>query len=266
MNAFTLKMIALAAMIIDHAGAVFPQYFGTEFRVVGRIAWPIFAYLVAEGFRHTRSPGRFLMRLGIFAIISEPFYDWTIGRGQFPYDVNFFSNTNIFYTLFFGGLAIVVYEWGRRGILSWRETGDTSLTGQTADEFTQKITLLIVAAPAIAIFFAVRSLGVDYGIFGVLFILLMYAIKPPWFRLGAMAVMSLSQFTWIWQEIFEGYIAYIPTLNLMMLPAALVPVVLVGFYNGKRGLGFKWLFYAAYPAHLAVLMVLAIVLKSPYLT
>ena len=59
MTAFTLKIIALTAMLIDHIGVVltslYPDYAHILilFRAVGRLAWPIFAYLLAEGFRHT---------------------------------------------------------------------------------------------------------------------------------------------------------------------------------------------------------------------
>ena len=63
MTAFQLKLIALAAMFLDHTAAVFPEYLPIEFRAVGRLAWPIFAYLAAEGFRHTKAPEKFMLRL-----------------------------------------------------------------------------------------------------------------------------------------------------------------------------------------------------------
>jgi hypothetical protein len=76
MNAFVLKIIALISMLIDHLGAVIPEVFGfaphdvNVFRVIGRVAFPIFVYLVADGFRRTQNPGWFLLRLGLFAVIS----------------------------------------------------------------------------------------------------------------------------------------------------------------------------------------------------
>ena len=63
MTAFTLKIIALLAMLIDNMAVVFPDYFPFWFRCIGRLAWPIFAYLIAEGFRNTKAPDKFLLRL-----------------------------------------------------------------------------------------------------------------------------------------------------------------------------------------------------------
>jgi len=112
MTAFTLKIIALITMIIDHVGAVFPQT-GYELRVIGRVAFPIYVYLVADGFRYTKSPAKFLTRLLIFAIISQPFFAMALHRENFS-DISFIANTNIFYTLFLGGLAITAYNWVRK--------------------------------------------------------------------------------------------------------------------------------------------------------
>ena len=68
MTAFALKTIALIAMLTDHLTIVFPGTFPFWFRGIGRLAWPIFAFFLAEGFRHTKAPGKFLMRLFVFAI------------------------------------------------------------------------------------------------------------------------------------------------------------------------------------------------------
>ena len=101
MTAFTLKIIALTAMFIDHIAVVFPDTVPLWFRAIGRLAFPIFAYLLAEGFRHTRSKEKLLMRLLAFAAISEIPYDLVMGN-----TINSATNTNIFYTLFLGGVAI----------------------------------------------------------------------------------------------------------------------------------------------------------------
>ena len=59
-NAFTLKMIATVAMLIDHIGAVlFPQI--EILRIIGRIAFPIFAYMIAEGCVHTKSKKKYFL-------------------------------------------------------------------------------------------------------------------------------------------------------------------------------------------------------------
>ncbi|MCL2578226.1 MAG: conjugal transfer protein TraX [Defluviitaleaceae bacterium] len=236
MSAFTLKIIALITMLIDHIGAIIPEAFGFEptginfFRVIGRVAFPIFAYLIAEGFRHTKNRGKFLTRLGIFALISEIPFDLALNE-----NINFFAKTNIFYTLFLGGAAIITYEYIR---------GD-------------KKTLDIFAFfPVIGFMWLANALTTDYGALGVAFIFCMYAVNHKKLRLAVMAFFCVLLQSFIVILLLRGEISNIPTIHLLLLPTTLIPVLLFAFYNGERGANFKWLFYIAYPAHLAVLAIL----------
>lgn len=99
-NTFTLKIIAIASMLVDHIGAIlFPQYLGL--RIVGRVAFPIFTYTLVEGFLHTHDVKKYMLRLGLLALISE-----------IPFDLAFFgtvwspSRQNVFFTLFLGVLML----------------------------------------------------------------------------------------------------------------------------------------------------------------
>jgi len=88
-----LKMTAMFTMLIDHMGAIlFPQY--RWMRIVGRLAFPIFAFLLTEGFLHTKDRNAYLRRLAVFAFISEPVFDFAF-FGRFFYA----SHQNIFFTL-----------------------------------------------------------------------------------------------------------------------------------------------------------------------
>jgi len=233
MNAFALKIIALVTMIIDHIGVVFPETFGFEFRVIGRVAFPIYVFLIAEGFRHTKSPGKFLARLFAFAMLSEPVFDWALLGASFPWGVNFLAETNIFYTLFLGGAAIVVYEKIR----------------EKFDSVVAILPMFVLAGLAEVV------LTSDYGAYGVVFIFIMYVIKRKNFSLAVMAVLCVWQHEWMLREAFSYGFDTIAPIVWLMIPATLVPVLLVAFYNGKRGPGLKWFFYASYPVHLAVLAV-----------
>ena len=278
MTAFVLKIIALATMIIDHTGAVFPHYFGLEFRVIGRVAFPIFVFLLAEGFRHTRSPYMFLVRLGIFAIISEPFFDLALRADlravdiiswQFVLEnVNFFANANIFYTLFLGGVSICAYDYIRHRMSLFAFFSDDRQSRQKgflyelfSDYFArQRDWFLLVFAfiMAFAPFFIAEALSTDYASYGVAFILAMYAITNKKIRLAVMAVMCVWQHSWILEFIIFGQADRLDILHIMMIPATLVPVLLAAYYNGRRGPNFKMFFYTAYPAHLAVLFFVAV--------
>ena len=229
MTVFTLKIIALASMIIDHLAVVFPDIFPFWFRGIGRLAWPIFAFLLADGFRHTKSPEKFVMRLLAFALISEIPYDIAMGNS-----ISFISDTNIFYTLFLGGMAICLYE-------------------RMKDRYNWQMAAVIGAIFPTAVF--AELLTADYSGIGVLFIFAVYAIKHQRLRIAAVGAFTLSQFIPLVPAHFLGI--DIRLEYWLMIPFALASVPLIAMYNGKRGVQAKWWFYLAYPAHLVVLVIIA---------
>ena len=234
MTAFTLKIIALSAMFADHLYIAFPDVFPFWFRGVGRLAFPIFVFLLAEGFRHTKSPEKFLLRLLAFAIISEIPYDMVMSN-----EINFIANTNIFYTLFLGGMAICLCERLKER-RNWQ-------------------TMAFIAAILPTAILA-EILSADYGGLGVLFIFAMYAIRPKTPRLIAFGIFALSQFIALIYVYSMGI--KIPPRYVLMLVFALSTIPLVFLYNGERGKKAKWLFYWAYPAHLAVLAVISVIVNG----
>lgn len=101
---FTLKMIAILTMIIDHVGYVlFPEM--TILRAIGRVSFPIFCFLIVEGFHHTRSHLNYLTRLLIFAILSEIPFDLAFHGGVCNWQYQ-----NVFFTLAFGLMALFCLE------------------------------------------------------------------------------------------------------------------------------------------------------------
>ncbi len=104
LDATQLKLIAMASMVIDHVGdSFFPRQIWM--RAIGRIALPIFAFCIAEGFEKTRDQNRYLVRIGIFALLSEmPFDLVTKGR------ILEFSHQNVLLTFYWALLGLMCFE------------------------------------------------------------------------------------------------------------------------------------------------------------
>lgn len=98
-SGFALKWIAMVCMLIDHMGAIlYPQYI--QMRMIGRIAFPIYCFLLVEGAVHTSNIRKYIGRLFLFALLSE-----------LPFDLAFYGqisleHQNVFFTLLLGLIAI----------------------------------------------------------------------------------------------------------------------------------------------------------------
>jgi len=106
MDAFTLKIIAMITMLIDHTGhLIFGDF--SYFNYIGRLAFPIFAFQISQGYIHTKDFKKYAFRLAVFALIAQiPFMLFiSIITGAF-----FTWYLNIFFTLLLGLLAILAYD------------------------------------------------------------------------------------------------------------------------------------------------------------
>lgn len=236
----TLKWIAVVSMLIDHAAVVLVYglalargHWGAGLlslsgyrvlRAVGRPAFPIFCFLLAEGFVHTRSRGRYLLRLLIFAALSELPFDLALRRSAVD-----LSGQNVFFTLALGLAAAML----------WDRLTQTEGRGRP-----WRLGLALLGAAGLVM--AGRLLKTDYGAMGVLLVLSMILLRSrPWLRdlaaAGAMGGMILfgSSRLELW--------------GLTVLP-------LLHLYNGRRGRQSKYFFYAFYPAHLLLLRLLGLLL------
>lgn len=148
-NNFALKMIAVITMVIDHIGYVFLPANTTYYdiaRAIGRISFPIFCFLIIEGFFHTRSHVNYLIRLVIFALLSEIPFDLAFHRTLFYWD-----SQNVFITLALGLVAIFCME-----------------------EMNNRRVYVI---PLILVLVAAFFFRCDYGIGGVLLICMFYVTR-----------------------------------------------------------------------------------------
>lgn len=117
LSAFDLKCIAICSMLIDHIGAyLYPSQ--VWMRYVGRLAFPIFGFLIVEGFVHTRDVKKYMGRLFAFALISEIPYD--LVRCNTLVDTD---HQNIFFTLLLALICICALHtmkdriWSAAGVL-----------------------------------------------------------------------------------------------------------------------------------------------------
>lgn len=225
MNGFTLKIIALIAMAVDHTGAILLPYNTKEYwicRMIGRLAFPIFCFLLVEGFQHTRDVKKYLARLGIFALISELPFDLAFSAGNTITD--YLRQQNVFFTLFLG-----------LGVLYLMKLSETKYGKDTlkANFFGS---LAVIAGCMAALL-----LSTDYSFMGILLIATFYVFHSHRFLLTAAVVLVLY---------LSGYqLEVIGALSLLFILR----------YNGKRGPEFnKYVFYAFYPVHIMLFYLLSL--------
>lgn len=110
LNGATLKWLAMATMLVDHMGILLSRHGMSQtgyyiMRGAGRLAFPVFAFLLVEGFLHTRSFGKYLGRVIILAVITEPIFDW------FMYGSIFMPGANIVFNFALSLMAL--YFWSK---------------------------------------------------------------------------------------------------------------------------------------------------------
>jgi hypothetical protein len=216
MNTFTLKLIAIITMLIDHIGAIFvpgDSMLYLIMRCIGRLSFPIFVFLIVEGFHHTSDVKKYLIRLGAFALISE-----------IPFDLAFYgkvfagNHQNVFFTLFLGLLLITLMS-----IIEKKYQKHVFISN-----ILDAILTLVFCGVALL-------LRTDYHFAGILLIVAFYLFR------GSKSIITLALL--IVTTTLLGNINVLATL-------AIIPIA---FYNGEKGKNIKFIFYIFYPAHLLIL-------------
>lgn len=231
MTAFTLRIIALSCMFADHIGrSILPEFVWLTY--VGRLAFPIFAFQLVEGYMHTRNKKRYALRLFLFAIISEVPFD------LMAYDTPlYWGHQNIMWTLLFGLICVCSADNLTK---HFRSTGLNSL----------------IIFVLLSFFFTVATvLRFDYLGFGILQIYIFYHFYnqrlSPSLLIGTMLVNFISG--------TESYI-YLADFSFPSQILATLALVPIHFYNGTPGYRTKiWSFfcYAVYPCHMVLLFLLS---------
>lgn len=225
-----LKFLAILFMLLDHLWATIIP--GSQWlNYIGRLAFPIFAFQIAEGFIHTSNFKKYARRLFIFGLISEiPFNLFYASSIFYPF------HQNVMFTLLLGLLTINVLDRFKKD----RTLKNGILAG-----------LGLVLFPTIA-----RFTFVDYGAMGVLTVLIFYLFRDfPFYWLFQLVSMVLLNMVF-----FQGL--YIPieilgkTFDFQTQGFAVVALVLIWLYNGQKGIKNKILQYSIYifyPVHMLLL-------------
>ncbi|MGN1343202.1 MAG: TraX family protein [Traorella sp.] len=240
LESFDLKIIACICMFIDHFGAIFVykmimmhvSFIDSQMliqiyyllRSIGRIAFPIYCFVLVEGFCHTRSVIKYGIRLLFFAFISEIPFDLAF-QGSF-FDLTY---NNVFFTLFLGLICMKVISMVMH------------MSHSSYQKLAMKVICGILALGFVLLmgYLAENVLCSDYGMSGVICIVLMYLFrnqKEFGYVLGVLATVVLNHST----------IQFV----------ALFGVLLICRYQGGKGRSWKYFFYLFYPLHLLLITAL----------
>lgn len=242
-----LKMIAIAAMLMDHVAVVIleqgilavsqgdaaaiSEFFASDIgskvlladrilRGIGRISFPIVSFLLTEGFLHSRNRKKYIIRLGSCALISEVFFDLAVYDSWF-----YLGYQNVLFTLFVALLVLIgMRRFNRKPVL------------QIA---------CIVAGSGVS--WLIRS---DYYIIGIILPAVFY-----WFRNETLFQMAIG-----------GILSIIESISFF--GSAILAYIPIMMYNGKRGYWhLKYFFYAFFPLQFLVLYLLRqVLIRGEWLT
>jgi len=283
LNRGNLKMIALFCMTIDHfAVAIFESwllklnnesaaYAGVLmadlfFRLIGRLAFPIFCFFIAEGLKYTKNIYKYAFRLLLLGIISEVPFDMVLMHEYFTFEYQ-----NVFWTLLIGLLTIYCID----GIFERLKISEVSKT-------------VIASLISLDAFVLAESFKTDYGCLGVLTIVIIYLTDKNMLLAGVIINIIGQAVKLIFTGRFDLISIIVSTISIIIMCvviylskkqsninsrkmlnaccvlccqnlfeiSAIANIWIMRLYNGQKGKKIGWLFYVFYPLHLAILALL----------
>jgi len=309
----TLKLIAIFVMLIDHVAATILEqtlisngYFNYNavastdasnvrlyfiyfvMRMIGRLGFPLFCFLLVEGFVHTRNKGKYAIRLALFSFISEIPFDLA-----FQGKIFYFGYQNVFFTLFIGFLVM----WGFQFFAEWLKEkrwfpvisvigviGAGWIAFQVIRNSMYTINSIVAGfnGTGLPLIFTSMDDKVMIGVIAivaVIFLVLYLMFRSNSGRIGifladcavlavgmvlanllvtdysAFGVLTIAVMYALRRKYLSAGIGGYITLNIMSLSelTAAFALIPIGMYNGERGLRLKYVFYAFYPVHLFIL-------------
>lgn len=222
----SLKGIACVTMLIDHTAVVFglPMWL----RVIGRLAFPIYCFLLSEGVAHTRNIKKYFLRLGIMAFLSEPVYDFVLYGNR-----NLLAHQNVLWLLLLGAVMLALMEKAPSPV--WK------------------------LLPVVPCYFLADLLHLSYAGNGILLIALFGLTRGApgslWIQAAGMLLIN-----GIMPSAHIGLLGVNVSVQLFGA-LAMIPIAL---YSGEKRTGSRalsWAFYVFYPLHLLALYGLSLWLR-----
>ncbi len=221
MSLFVLKIIGLITMFLDHYQFMIG---GSEiFRIIGRVAFPIFAFTLSEGYVHTRNLKKYLLRIFCFAVGIQILFI-LFGYGGI---------VNIFFTLFFGLVAIYILNLKKDLV---------------KEPFMKVIKVILIAG----ILYFAQVLQLDYGAYGILLIMIFNAFRNDKLKI-LMSFLALNMFNIIFPNVFQ-------IIDTQIF--SLISLIFIFMYNGEKGKSIRYFFYLFYPVHFFILGVIKFFLEK----
>ncbi len=222
-----LKILAAVSMVIDHVGMLlFPQ--NEVLRIIGRLAFPVFSFMICEGCKYTKKPLAYLSRILILGIVTTA--------------VSAFATGDLYFN------SLITFSCSILLILPL-------LGAKEKKDGTSKVACLLLFAPCMASFWLfAKRFAVDYGFFGIML--------PVFPCISEILFSGKKEKILLFDPKFWAFGAGLLILSLdigWIQPYCLLALVPLALYNGQRGFKLpKYSFYIFYPLHMIIIYLISI--------
>jgi len=259
LNAFQLKLLAIIGMITSHMviawWGVIPTWLRFPMYAAGGLTFPIMAYFVAEGYRHTSNVKKYILRVLLFGLLALPFHILTITLPMSGGNPLLYPFLNIMFNIVVSLLVLILYDKMRSRLAFWL------------------LYIVIIAPLSLAL--------LEWYFVGVTMVLMAHIIKnetarrvvPPLFAavffLAVGIFVSLMTSPYLAVQFAEAGVNLPLLLNTEFTPVQMifclgmiVAALLLKGYSGERGRRMKWLFYVIYPVHFVILFAGMLIIRA----
>ena len=237
-----LKLVAMISMLIDHTGKMFfPQY--RIMRIIGRLAFPLYAYCIAVGGVYSKNKLKYLSRILLVGQISQPFYAVALAHTvPAMYAVRFADNP-------LGAVMnFYVQSWAVPNIMLTLALGLMLIWSLREGQY--------VCALSVALLVWKAQNAVNYGWRGVALIALFYLTISHWW----VSLPMMSAYMLWWGSQGASYHMFGASFGIQMFAILALPLVYIPTWSKLRIN--KWVYYLFYPAHLIGIMLIEFALKQ----